>query len=103
MITLQKKAAYNPDRFLVSRGIDPDRAVFFDIETTGLKAAYSHLYLIGAAHRLRDGSWQITQWMAERPQEEAALIRTFDAYLKEEVNDIPFRNKLSALNLIYKL
>ncbi len=90
MITLQKKAAYNPDRFLVSRGIDPDRAVFFDIETTGLKAAYSHLYLIGAAHRLRDGSWQITQWMAERPQEEAALIRTFDAYLKPYTSLIHF-------------
>ncbi len=90
MITFHKKATYNPDRFLISRGIDPDRAVFFDIEATGLKAAYSHLYLIGAAHRLRDGSWQITQWMAERPQEEAALIRTFDAYLKPYTSLIHF-------------
>ena len=90
MITLHKKAAYNPDRFLESRGIDPDRAVFFDIEATGLKAAFSHLYLIGAAHRLRDGSWQITQWMAERPQEEAALIRTLDAYLKPYTSLIHF-------------
>ena len=81
MITVKHETGFCPDPYLISRGIDPDKAVFFDIETTGLKAEYSHLYLIGAAHRLSSGRWQITQWLAEKPQEEAALLRTFNAYV----------------------
>ena len=80
MITVNSESAFSPDPFLQSRGIDPDSALFFDIETTGLKADRSHLYLIGASCRTRSGKWQITQWLAERPQEEAALLRTFQAY-----------------------
>ena len=80
MITVNSESAFSPDPLLKSRGIDPESALFFDIETTGLKADRSHLYLIGAACRTTGGRWKITQWLAERPQEEAALLRTFQAY-----------------------
>ena len=80
MITVKYDTAFSPDPFLISRGIDPDKALFFDIETTGLKADYSHLYLIGACTRKSSGSWVLTQWLGEKPQEEAALLRTFQAF-----------------------
>lgn len=70
------------EQYLTARGLSPEDCCFFDIETTGFRAAFSHLYLIGAA--VRDGQagqWRILQWMAERPQEEAALLRAFADFL----------------------
>jgi len=55
--------------------------VFFDIETTGFKAAYSRVYLIGAAVYM-PGGWRIFQWMSENASEEDALLRTFAAFLR---------------------
>ena len=49
------------------------RPVFYDIETTGLSRNSTFLYLIGAIAWL-DGSWQLFQWMAEDPKEEAAVL-----------------------------
>ena len=55
--------------------------VFFDIETTGFKAATSRVYLIGAAFHTT-GGWRITQWLCENLSEEEALLRTFAAFLR---------------------
>lgn len=58
------------------------RPVFYDIETTGLSRNSTFLYLIGAIACL-DGSWQLFQWMAEDPKEEAAVLKAFSEFMKE--------------------
>ena len=53
-----------------------DKILFFDIETTGLTASGSQLYLIGCAF-YQEGNWQIKQWFAQSPEEEPELIKAF--------------------------
>ena len=50
--------------------------LFIDIETTGLSARTSSLYLIGCAF-FREGTWQLRQWFAEKNTEEELLLSTF--------------------------
>lgn len=68
------------ERFLSARGYRPESALFFDIETTGLSPASSHLYLIGAAMKItlpQGGFWVIRQYFAENREEEPLLLETF--------------------------
>ena len=87
------------EEYLSSRGLDPSGCAFFDIETTGFRAASSHLYLIGAACRISgenrkgDSCWQIVQWMAEQPQEEAALLNAFAEFMTHYETVIHFNGK----------
>ncbi|MCM1266310.1 MAG: ribonuclease H-like domain-containing protein [Bacteroidales bacterium] len=53
--------------------------LFVDIETTGFTAKSSSLYLIGTAF-FAEGNWQIRQWFAENPAEEASLLDDFFAF-----------------------
>lgn len=53
-----------------------DQFLLFDIETTGLSAAHSYIYLIGCAHPTEDG-WQLHQWFAENSSEEFAVLEAF--------------------------
>lgn len=53
--------------------------LFVDIETTGFTAKSSSLYLIGTAF-FANGNWQIRQWFAENPIEEAAILNDFFAF-----------------------
>ena len=78
------------EQYLVSRNISPETSIFFDIETTGFKPEYSHLYLIGTAF-CRPGApscpsgkrdWTILQWLCEKPQDEPQLLRTFAGFLQ---------------------
>lgn len=50
--------------------------LYFDIETTGLNARRSHLYLLGAMW-LEQGTLQLRQWFAERPADEETMLRDF--------------------------
>jgi len=52
------------------------RAIYFDIETTGLSAQSSYVYLIGCAYE-EDGIYYLTQWMCTEPAEEKELLRLF--------------------------
>lgn len=54
--------------------------LFFDIETTGLKKESSLIYMISCGCSNGDGSWNITQWMACSPDEEADILREFIAF-----------------------
>ena len=56
--------------------------LFFDIETTGLSARSSSLYLIGAVSYAPSG-WQITQWFAETPSEEDQVLAAFLAFARK--------------------
>lgn len=44
-------AAACPQQYLTAFGLDPDRVIYFDIETTGFRASTSSLYMIGWAVR----------------------------------------------------
>lgn len=58
------------------------KILFLDIETTGLSASGSQLYLIGCAF-YREGNWQIKQWFAQSPEEEPELIKAFFTFAEE--------------------
>lgn len=50
--------------------------LFFDIETTGFSPIHTHVYLIGCAAR-RGRLICITQFFAEKPQEEKSILTAF--------------------------
>lgn len=87
-----------------------DKIVFFDIETTGLSAETSYLYLIGCAY-YKDETFHLIQWFSENINEESLLISTFFEFLANydfliHFNgsgfDIPFiQQKIKQLNLDY--
>ena len=57
-----------------------ERICFFDIETTGLKAGKSSLYLIGILDRGEDG-WQLWQYFAESMLDEQELLCAFSGHI----------------------
>ena len=52
------------------------KALYFDIETTGLSAQSSYVYLIGCAYE-ENGTYFLTQWMCTEPAEEKELLCLF--------------------------
>lgn len=73
------------DNFSISYPLDRlaplERILFIDIETTGFTAKSSCLYLIGCAYYLA-GKWRTIQWMAERCDQEAELLKAFFDFAK---------------------
>ncbi len=57
------------------------RAIYFDIETTGLSAQSSYVYLIGCACEEPQG-YLLTQWLCTEPSEEKELLRLFFTKVK---------------------
>lgn len=57
-----------------------DRTCFFDIETTGLSAKISSLYLLGAAF-IEEGTWKIRQWFADDYTSETDILTAFSMFL----------------------
>ena len=55
---------------------EPQRSLFFDIETTGFSPASSVVFLIGMLSYETDG-WQLTQLLAEHAHEECNLLAAF--------------------------
>ena len=53
--------------------------LFFDIETTGLSARMSYIYLIGAI-AWENHTWTCTQWFAESTYEESIVLKEFLDY-----------------------
>lgn len=79
----------------------PSSTALFDIETTGLSADTSYLYLIGAIHQTKDGP-TLTQWFCDDFSEEKELLLLFRSFLAEHPIlihyngcgfDIPYLNK----------
>lgn len=92
-----------PQEYLEAFGLNPDRVIYFDIETTGFRASTSSLYMIGwavkdaavplawkhaAVHSAlkhaadegaaeHDSGWTVTQIMAESSAEERSLLEQF--------------------------
>lgn len=55
-----------------------DKALFIDIETTGLHSNSSNLYLIGCVYKnMEDQNWHTKQWFAENYDEEKLILQEF--------------------------
>ena len=59
----------------------PDGALFLDIETTGLKAETTHMYLFGCISREPEGTWLFKQWFLDGPLEERAALNDICNYI----------------------
>lgn len=75
--------------------------VFLDIETTGLSAGSSSLYLIGAVYH-QQMEWHIRQWFADSMAAEQEILESFFEFLANfkviityngESFDLPFLNR----------
>lgn len=70
-------------KFSYSFSYPKEKVVFFDIETTGLFADTSSLYLIGCIfydHTI--SSWKLIQWFSNNYQSESFLLDAFFSFLK---------------------
>ena len=54
----------------------PEKALFLDIETTGLSSKTAFIYLIGSCY-YSNHMWNGIQWFAETPEEEADILHAF--------------------------
>ncbi len=63
--------------------------VLFDIETTGLSADTSYLYLIGAVY-LSHGALVLSQWFCEDFSEEKELLSSFLSFMKDKKELVHF-------------
>lgn len=58
---------------------DPHKALFVDIETTGLSPKTASIYIIGVCY-FKDDEWKAIQWFAKTPAEEEEIIHAFFAF-----------------------
>lgn len=79
----------------------PADTLLFDIETTGLSADTSYLYLIGAVY-LEEGTPMLIQWFCDEYSEEKEVLSSFRDFIKPFIRlvhyngtgfDIPYLNK----------
>lgn len=61
--------------------ITPSDVLFLDIETTGLTAKNSNLFLIGCVY-YENREWHAIQWLAEKYEEELQVLTAFFDLLK---------------------
>ncbi len=83
---------------------EPEKCVFFDIETTGFNPGQTQLYLIGLAYKSDDG-WRITQLLAENASEERVLLLTFAQLIRPFSQIVSFAGEqfdIGYLNAKYK-
>lgn len=82
MITIEKTLDIAPS-YDFSLIAPRERILFFDIETTGLSAARSGLYLIGAVY-WQEGAWRLRQWFADSLFDEEEMLEAFFGLLGEK-------------------
>ena len=82
MLTIKKELDIHPD-YDFSQIAPLSRIVFFDIETTGLSADRSGLYLIGAVY-YEASAWRLVQWFAESMYDEEEMLAGFFGLLSEK-------------------
>ena len=59
----------------------PERVVYVDIETTGLKASAAYIYLLGIVYY--EGGFRIRQYFAEDMSDEEGMLRAFMQFICE--------------------
>ena len=78
-----------------------EEILFVDIETTGLSAANSFIYLLGCCYFYNE-EWMIRQWMCENPEEEKELLTRFVKHLSSYSTLIHFNGNQFDLPFIQK-
>lgn len=79
---------------LSSLGVQRENAVFFDIETTGLSARSSHLYLIGVVFYDEIlAAWKLIQYFADTVADEIPILRLFFRLLSKKKQLISFNGE----------
>lgn len=97
----------NPVYSKIEEYYDPRDIIMFDIETTGLSASSSFIYLIGVNY-YKDGTWHITQYFNDDGRSEPQIIETFMEFILDykylltfngNTFDIPYVSKrLESIN-----
>lgn len=70
-----------PDLDALSIKHHAEQCLYFDIETTGLSAKTSFVYLIGCMY-LEQGAWQLRQWYISKSNEEFEMLENFFAFIR---------------------
>lgn len=76
MKVIQKSIADKQPAYPIERLAPLDQILFLDIETTGLTAKSSNLYLIGCVY-YRNDEWNTIQWLAENYDDELEVLKGF--------------------------
>ena len=77
-----EKTFYPTVNYSPCQTLGASKPLFIDIETTGLKADYAQIYLIGVCFPITEpddglpGAWRLIQWFAEEPSQESKVLRT---------------------------
>lgn len=101
-------------KYPIDKICEPEKTLFIDIETTGLYAKGSNLYLIGCVYKdLTQNCWATIQWFAENYNEEEAVLRAFVDFSSSysylihfngNTFDIPFlKQKIEQYRISYSL
>ena len=69
-----------PIENLLPEGMGLEDVLFLDIETTGLSARSSGLYLVGVVY-YKEEKWHYTQWLADKYEEELNVITAFFEFM----------------------
>lgn len=82
MLTFTTTFQPENDFFTADTDYKKEEVLFFDIETTGLSADTSSLYLIGCLY-WQGESWQSIQWFADDYVSEKDLLTSFFTFLED--------------------
>ncbi len=92
MIRISKALSLTTDFDFGIIGTSAEDVLFFDIETTGLSAYKSNLYLIGYLTFER-GEWTLTQLFAESMEDEVPMLKAFCETLQHKKRLISFNGE----------
>lgn len=71
-----------PDTYPLNRLGEPDKLLFFDIETTGFSGDFHQIYLIGCTF-CRRSTWHLIQWFADTADAEKEVLTAFYQLLQD--------------------
>ena len=89
MQTVEKLYKDYKPLYPIERFCDPSKALFIDIETTGLKKETTSLYLIGCGHYTPEG-FNVTLFFADNEQEECEILKCFIDHISDYTHLLHF-------------
>ena len=75
MLIIKERADITSD-YNIQKICNPEKIIYFDIETTGFSRKYNVVYLIGCMY-FENNELYFTQYMTENPKEEAIILQEF--------------------------
>ena len=85
MKCIQKSLGTFVPKYPIEKFCVPNQTLFLDIETTGLYAKSSSLYLIGCVYLNQQTvphTWHSIQWLATNYEEESVVLQAFTEFAK---------------------